>query len=529
MCCCCSLSSFIHSLYSHIVRRQIAQSMLEEDETIVTMTMFPLLGANHDFTRPHFEPNGPYAQSLYLPDEIINEHPRFGTLTRNIRLRREGKVCILTPLFMDTNTDPDFGIKCAWEKTPVEIDLMMSQSSPTQYFLPSPRQSSNGTFNAKLCGCDKDAEVPSIYMDAMGFGMGCCCMQCTFQARDIDEARSLYDHLAVLCPFFLALTAATPIVRGLLADTDVRWNIVSASVDDRTKEEKKKIAKSRYDSVSLYIHNNEEAKKNSDLNVSYDESAYNTLLENGIDEVLAKHVAHLFIRDPLVIFTDCREVDDNNESDHFENIQSTNWQTVRFKPPPPNSPIGWRVEFRVMEVQLSDFENAAFSVFIVLLTRVMLSYNLNFYMPLSKVDENMAKAHKRDAVTEEKFYFRKDPLNNDDPTIELMTLDEIINGSESKFIGLIPLMRKFLDDLKLDMEDRIQIEKYIRLVSKRATGELLTGAAYMRKTVVEHPAYNHDSIVNDEIAYDLVEAAERIAQGEYNEFPELFGDLFKDQ
>ena len=31
------------------------------------------------------------------------------------------------------------------------------------------------------------------------------------------------------------------------------------------------------------------------------------------------------------------ELDDETESDHFENIQSTNWQTLRFKPPPPNS------------------------------------------------------------------------------------------------------------------------------------------------------------------------------------------------
>ena len=35
----------------------------------------------------------------------------------------------------------------------------------------------------------------------------------------------------------------------------------------------------------------------------------------------------------------------------FKNIQSTNWQTMRFKPPPANSPIGWRVEFRPTEVK----------------------------------------------------------------------------------------------------------------------------------------------------------------------------------
>ena len=48
-----------------------------------------------------------------------------------------------------------------------------------------------------------------------------------------------------------------------------------------------------------------------------------------------------------------------------QNIQSTNWQTMRFKPPPPNTKIGWRVEFRPMEVQLTDFENAAFTTFLV--------------------------------------------------------------------------------------------------------------------------------------------------------------------
>ena len=68
-----------------------------------------------------------------------------------------------------------------------------------------------------------------------------------------------------------------------------------------------------------------------------------------------------------------------------QNIQSTNWQTVRFKPPPTNSPIGWRVEFRPMEVQLTDFENAAFAVFIVLLSRAILHFNLNLYIPISKV------------------------------------------------------------------------------------------------------------------------------------------------
>lgn len=108
--------------------------------------------------------------------------------------------------------------------------------------------------------------------------------------------------------------------------------------------------------------------------------------------MLARHIAHLFIRDPLVIFEELLNVDDNETTDHFENLQSTNWQTMRFKPPPSKtSPIGWRVEFRSMEIQLTDFENAAFAIFIVLVTRAVLSFNTNFYIPISKVKANISK------------------------------------------------------------------------------------------------------------------------------------------
>jgi glutamate--cysteine ligase catalytic subunit len=59
---------------------------------------------------------------------------------------------------------------------------------------------------------------------------------------------------------------------------------------------------------------------------------------------------------------------------------------VRWKPPPPDAPdMGWRVELRTMEAQVTDFENAAFTVFVVLLSRVILSFDLNLYVPLSKV------------------------------------------------------------------------------------------------------------------------------------------------
>ena len=38
--------------------------------------------------------------------------------------------------------------------------------------------------------------------------------QVTFQGRDVDESRYMYDQLAVLAPIMLAMTAATPIFKG---------------------------------------------------------------------------------------------------------------------------------------------------------------------------------------------------------------------------------------------------------------------------------------------------------------------------
>ena len=72
----------------------------------------------------------------------------------------------------------------------------------------------------------------------------------------------------------------------------------------------------------------------------------------------------------MQVFRERIEQDDEKSSEHFETIQSSNWMNMRFKPPPPDaSEIGWRVEFRPTEVQLTDFENAAYCCFVVLLTR----------------------------------------------------------------------------------------------------------------------------------------------------------------
>lgn len=399
------------------------------------------------------------------------------------------------------------------------------------------------------------AKDDHIYMDAMAFGMGSCCLQITFQAKNIEEGRTMYDQLSPLGPILLALTAATPIYKGFLADTDVRWNQIGNAVDDRTpeelgekplKEDRWRIPKSRYASNSTYISQDPRLRREYlDPDLIVDEKLKARLLEGGMDERLATHFAHLFIRDPIVVFNEDLQELDLTKADHFENLQSTNWQHMRFKPPPPGSDTGWRVEVRPMEIQITDFENAAFSVFVVLITRAILSFDLNFYLPIPRTTENMETAHKRDAVLNEKFYFRKDPLPrrhggtrgaNGTPSgsstpvpqsrpgtpvgpvedeHDLMTVNEVINGkSDGSFPGLIPLVESYLDSLNVDVETRCEIANYLALIRGRANGSLWTAAKWIRHFVREHEDYEKDSVVDEKITYDLVKAVERLTVNE---------------
>lgn len=38
----------------------------------------------------------------------------------------------------------------------------------------------------------------------------------------------------------------------------------------------------------------------------------------GLDKLLAQHIAHLFIRDPISLFAEKIDQDEETESDHFE-------------------------------------------------------------------------------------------------------------------------------------------------------------------------------------------------------------------
>lgn len=278
------------------------------------------------------------------------------------------------PIFFDTNTPKPFidpNVDLHRGKFPEDASELWSLTSEYPVWTRVPIWTISRATDVK------NAALPDhIYMDAMGFGMGCCCLQITFQACSVSEARRMYDALVpvgpIMASFFLlrffpsripcsfrpiqlALTAAAPIFRGLLADVDCRWDVIAGSVDDRTPEERGLtvcslasslglpitiplnfprppqplkndrfvIPKSRYDSVDCYIHDDPTNRPEyNDTDMPIDEAIKQKMMDDGVDARLASHFAHLFIRDPLVIFEETLVQDDDKDSDHFE-VRST--------------------------------------------------------------------------------------------------------------------------------------------------------------------------------------------------------------
>lgn len=105
--------------------------------------------------------NNIFSKSIFTNDKIINSHPRFGCLSRNIRTRKGKKVEILVPIYKDEKTSLD--------KT------------------------------------DDEPFPGYIYMDSMAFGMGCGCFQVTIGCCSLNGTLYMYDQLLPLTPFLVKI------------------------------------------------------------------------------------------------------------------------------------------------------------------------------------------------------------------------------------------------------------------------------------------------------------------------------------
>ena len=199
---------------------------------------------------------------------------------------------------------------------------------------------------------------------------------------------------------------------------------------------------------------------------------------------------------------------------------------MRFKPPPSrDSPIGWRVEFRTMDIQLTDFENTCLTVMLGLLTNVCNNLDVNFLMPISLVDINMERAHKRDAILNEKFWFNtrcydpsqpaSDLLKHEclrsregsqlgkEPRYEELYIHEILSG-KGDFPGLLKIIKTFVEMQEYQKEHTDQIDHILDFLAARSKGEVPTGAKFIRQYVLQHPLYRKDSIISPCLNFNLI-------------------------
>lgn len=498
-------------------RTQIIQTSLSDDEIYLKFSNFPL-GTKENLYPPSQDEDMSYGD--VIPDRCMTNHPRYHTGYRNLMANRKGKMFLKVPLYQDKNTKQAIRAECA-ERSQKRLLYDVSEWKDEQW-----------------------DPYTHIMGDCIMYASGSCSLQNTFQAQSFPEATYLYDQSVVLAPLVMALTASSIFFRNKLSDWDARYEILCMGNDDRSPYERdltkdceehvigypnKVKPRRRWSTSPLFISKGKMCKDTyNDMDVQFEEDSYDMLIKAGIDDKMAKHIAFILSHKPIIVYPDTEQLDDNKHSDHFDYMNSTNWNSVRFKPPPLDNSddLGWRVEYRTPELQLTDYENAAFSVFFSLLTMSICHYKLNLYMAISKVEKNMDTAHKRDAIKKERFFFRKDiSTASDDDTLELMTMEEIMLGKGNSSRGLFSYIRDYLNELQgdnINTSSRKKIDGYLELVERRIRGELLTMSAWLRKFVREHPLYKQDSIISDEITYDLIVRCYEVANGKAKA-PELLG------
>ncbi|KAF4670072.1 hypothetical protein FOZ61_001902 [Perkinsus olseni] len=502
-------------------RRKLIKRVLPDGIELASIAAFPTMGTS--YTHDGETIGGPASRSIMVSESVITCHARFQTLTRSVRKRKGAKVCISAPLYKDVNTprwgtiDHDSELS-AWK---VQREAAADEMNPLK---------------------------GRIYMDATVFGFGQSCLQATFEAASLDAARALHDQLCVVSPLFMALAAAAPFQRGLVSDYDVRYQLLNQCVDDRTIDEATRGSgvyrqQGRMPEViHRYVSRCAQAVRMSDLPVEHRSDQKQKLVQGGMDEALADYMAHCFYRDPMIIFKERIDLDNSVSTEHFEGMYSTLWPIVRLKPPPPaQEDIHWRVELRTPDVQLSDFENAAFVTVTALLARAIqrratsadccAGGQVSELIPISLLLENMRRAHKNDAVRKVKFWW------NDKGDIQERYMEEIWCSPG----GLLDVCRSELSkgyagapccgsvgSQDSTREAASNAAKYINFLEARVRGKVATGAQFLRRRLYASKFYNQDSVITPEAAREMIELCIEIGDAEtVEELIEIAPEMFK--
>lgn len=369
-----------------------------------------------------------------------------------------------------------------------------------------------------------DYEGPPITIDDPIDGWGGCGLQVTFSAGNLQEACRLHDQLVPLGPLMLALSAATPIHKGRLVATDTRWEALCAAGDDRRSSEKAEMC-SRVGCVPVYLEESSHVQQLNDRFQGSSDVRKRDLRKHGLPANLASYFMHALKRDPIISCTSMPNGGDTSTSAReartkLLDIQlSTWWPHVRLKLPvlsTTDAGLPWRVEFRPMDSQPSDMENAALVVAMRILQQTIQHYNLDLRTPLSTVEENMSRANDRAAVTDQVFKFSVRPMSLADDSAPIFddwaSLDVIFNGGEDgvgrTWLGLLPLAKDLLAQRGVSKMSGLEQEKILGaldMLSARATGRLETPAKWMRRFVKERSRGGlQDEEISSQLYHDMI-------------------------
>jgi len=173
-----------------------------------------------------------------------------------------------------------------------------------------------------------------------------------------------------------------------------------------------------------------------------------------------------------------------------------------------------------MDIQLTDFENTALTVAVGMIANLAGTFDLDFILPISKIDENMERAHDRDGLLSTKFWWKIPAEGQEPETTPVATLLEnkfersnsaqpeagvteeqrkekdearyqelyvwqILLGDESIGFkkGLIPLCQEYMALKSWPVDKVAEIMHYLNFLADRAKGIVPTGATFIRQFV----------------------------------------------
>ena len=377
----------------------------------------------------------------------------------------------------------------------------------------------NTDFESPLPG---ETKVGLISCDSHMFSACCAVLHVTLSSPTLKDASWLHDQLHVFSPIFLALTASSCLVKDKLAAKDTRWGSNGTTSDDRTPEEKLKGLKPRYTSSTLFVSSDpRNLKEYNDFPRCINLEAYEFFKKEAhkegieIPEQLINHFSGMLAKDIPIVFKHYLEDLEAEPTDTtlYELIQGTTWTDVRLKPPPSfDSTLGWRVEFRISELELKYQHNVRITHAVQIIARAVQDSRLNFLIPISLIEENFKRADNNDAVLNEKFFWRTNPLDKGPADVKELSILEIVEGVEgTNYVGLSKLITNFLEEREKEGDTRVvqeldikELEKTFDFLKRRSSGEEPTVAKIVRDFIRSHETYKFDSIASEECLNDLM-------------------------